>query len=612
MNLSRESVTESRHGEGFSEWTPGQRWSYRGRARRSHRWCDGGWAESGPAKNLERLRRRTGQRQVRTLTQITPANVSQLQLAWSYPTYDNVSYRFGPIVANDVAYVLARNNSLVALDATTGKEIWIHAELQGMAPRGINYWESPDGRDRRLIYQRNGFLEAIDARTGQSILTFGANGAVNLREGLGRDPKTIGQVQSPNPGKIFENLIILGSAPGEAYLSPPGDLRAFNVVTGALAWQFHNPPHPGEFGYETWPKDAWKYVGGTNTWGEISVDPVRGIAYFPIGSPTYDYYGADRHGANLFGTSLVALDARTGKRLWHFQMVHHDLWDYDNTAAPQLTTIRHNGQLVDVVAQAGKTGFLYVFNRVTGEPIWPIEERPVPKSDVPGEESWPTQPFPTNPPPFAKQSLNENEINQYILTPEERETWKTRIAAARKGQSVHPSRGWRGDGRHSRRAGRRQLGHDRGQSDRRHGVRVEHQRAVDLQAEYAGAGRKPRRGAGPGRRRQPGSDRTGRPDLRPDLPELPRPEPGGGGQLPLTRQHHHPAVSGGDSAGRGEWPPGDAAPSDADGRHGCAPCVPRQSRAGRLAGWGRRTRTGRRPDCRCTAGSGGGQGRAAW
>ena len=198
-------------------------------------------------------------------------------------------------------------------------------------------------------------------------------------------------------------------------------------------WQFHTVPHPGEFGYETWPKDAYKYVGGANTWGEISIDAERGIAYFPTGSPTYDFYGADRIGANLFGTSLVALDARTGKRLWHFQMVHHDLWDYDNTAAPQLTTIRHNGQMVDVVAQAGKTGFLYVFNRVTGEPIWPIEERPVPTSDVPGEQAWPTQPFPTTPPPFAKQSLTEDEINQYILTPENRAMWKDRIGKARNG-----------------------------------------------------------------------------------------------------------------------------------------------------------------------------------
>jgi quinoprotein glucose dehydrogenase len=368
-----------------------------------------------------------------TLTQITKANVSQLRPAWTYPTYDNSAYHFGPIVVDNVAYVVARDNSLVAIDATTGKEIWIHADLQGMAPRGINYWESQDRSDRRLLFQRNGFLEAIDAKTGKSILSFGKDGAVNLREGLGRDPATVRQIQSPNPGKVFENMLILGSAPGEGYLSPPGDFRAFDVRTGRLVWQFHTVPHPGEYGYDTWPKDAWKYVGGTNTWGEISIDPVRGIAYFPTGSPTYDYYGADRIGSNLFGTSLVALDARSGKRLWHFQMVHHDLWDYDNTAAPQLTTIRHNGQMVDVVAQAGKTGFLYVFNRVTGEPIWPIEERPVLKSDVPGEQTWPTQPYPTNPPPFAKQSLTESEINPYILTPEQRATWTDRIAKARKG-----------------------------------------------------------------------------------------------------------------------------------------------------------------------------------
>src|SRR5207247_1046725 len=173
-------------------------------------------------------------------------------------------------------------------------------------------------------------------------------------------------------------------------------------------------PHPGEYGYETWPSDAWKYVGGNNTWGEITVDEKRGIAYFPLGSPTYDLYGADRIGANLFGDCLLALDARTGKRLWHFQAVHHDLWDYDLVAAPKLLTVRHNGKTVDVVAQATKFGFLYVFNRVTGEPLWPIEERPVPKSDVPGEESWPTQPFPTNPPPFARQKFTVDDITPHV------------------------------------------------------------------------------------------------------------------------------------------------------------------------------------------------------
>ena len=365
------------------------------------------------------------------LNEITPANLDRLEVAWTYPTRDNVSYVFGPVVVDNMIYVLARNNALVALDATTGREIWVHENLSGMAPRGINYWESRDRRDRRLLYQRNNYLEAIDAMTGLPVLSFGDRGAVHLREGLGRDVATVGRVQSPNPGKVFENLILLGSAPGEQYLAAPGDLRAYDVITGKLVWQFHTVPHPGEYGYETWPPEAYKYVGGVNTWGEITVDPVRGIAYFPTGSPTYDYYGADRHGANLFGTSLIALDARTGKRLWHFQMVHHDLFDYDNTAAPQLTTIRHNGRTRDVVVQAGKTGFVYVFDRVTGEPIWPIEERPVPQSDVPGEQSWPTQPFPTNPPPFTPQTLSANDINPFILTPAERDEWRDRLGKAR-------------------------------------------------------------------------------------------------------------------------------------------------------------------------------------
>jgi quinoprotein glucose dehydrogenase len=366
-----------------------------------------------------------------TADQINKENVDRLTVAWTYPTRDAFSYVFNPLIVDNVMFVLARNSALVALEATTGKEIWVHENLQGIAPRGINYWESADRKDRRLLFQRTNYLEAIDAQTGKSILTFGTDGAVNLREGLDRDPVTIGRVQSGTPGKIFENLILLGSATGENYLATPGDVRAYDVVTGKQVWRFHTIPHPGEFGYETWPKDAWKYAGGTNTWGEITIDPERGIAYFPTGSPTYDYYGADRIGANLFGTSLRALDARTGKRLWHFQMVHHDLWDFDNCAAPQLTTIRKDGKTLDVVAQAGKTGFLYVFDRVTGEPVWPIEERPVPKSDMPGEQAWPTQPFPTAPPPFAWQRFTADDINPYVLTDAEREEWKKRITAAR-------------------------------------------------------------------------------------------------------------------------------------------------------------------------------------
>jgi quinoprotein glucose dehydrogenase len=284
---------------------------------------------------------------------------------------------------------------------------------------GINYWESKDRSERRLLYSNNNLLQAIDATTGKSIMTFGANGSVDLREGLGRDPARI-SVQSISPGRVFEDLIILGSATNQEYESAPGDVRAFDVRTGRLVWTFHTIPHEGEVGYDTWPKDAWKSVGGANNWAEMSVDRARGIVYVPTASPKYNFYGANRPGANLFGDCLLALDARTGKRIWHFQMVHHDIWDWDNATAPKLLTVRHNGQPVDVVAQAGKTGFLYVFNRVTGEPLWPIEERPVPRSDMPGEETWPTQPFPTAPPAFARQSFTEKDVSQFVTDPAER------------------------------------------------------------------------------------------------------------------------------------------------------------------------------------------------
>ena len=365
------------------------------------------------------------------LMQIDKSNVNQLEVAWFYPTGDSRSYVFNPIVVDNVMYVQARNSSLVALDAATGREIWVHENLTGMATRGIAYWESKDRRDRRLIFAINNYLQEIDARTGKSILTFGKKGLVDLRQGLGRDPKTIPRVQPEAPGRVFENLILLGSSTGEAYLSAPGDIRAYDVRSGKLVWTFHTIPRPGEEGYNTWPKDAWKYAGGTNTWGEITVDEKRGIAYFPTGSPTYDYYGADRIGSNLFGNCLLALDARTGKKLWHFQMVHHDLWDYDNNAAPQLITVRHDGKLIDAVAQSTKQGFLFVFDRITGKPLWPIEERPVPKSNMPGEQAWPTQPFPTAPPPYARQSMTADDVNPFILTAEERAAWKERISKMR-------------------------------------------------------------------------------------------------------------------------------------------------------------------------------------
>ena len=361
-------------------------------------------------------------------TQITAANVAKLQVAWTFPGGQT---DFNPIVARGVVYGRGPNSSFVALDAATGKQLWSHDGVEGFNSRGVNYWESADGQDRRLLFSTNNLLQEIDARTGVSIPSFGTNGRVDLRVGLDRDASAINQ-QSRTPGRVFENLIILGSATNEEYASAPGDIRAFDVRTGQLAWTFHTVPMTGEFGADTWPADARKTVGGANNWGEQSIDASRGIVYVPTGSPKYNFYGGNRHGDNLFGDCLIALDARTGKRLWHFQTIHHDIWDLDNNSAPQLTTIHRGGRAIDVVAEASKTGYLYVFDRVTGEPIWPIEERPVPQgTTVPGEALSPTQPFPTAPPPFSRQKFTADDLNPYILSPEEREAFRQRILKAR-------------------------------------------------------------------------------------------------------------------------------------------------------------------------------------
>lgn len=367
------------------------------------------------------------------LTQINQKNVTQLQPAFIYANNDKQVYKFNPIIVDNIMYVLAKNFSLVALNATTGKEIWIHANLRGIVQRGINFWESPDKKQKRFIITIGNTLQAIDANTGKSILTFGDNGSVDLKQGLDRDPSLFRTGSSTSPGHIYKNLILLGSAPGENLFSGPGHVRAYDVITGKLAWVFHTIPQPGEPGYETWEnKDAYKYVGAINTWGEISVDEKNGIAFFPLGSPTYDYDGADRPGSGLYGDCILALDARTGKHLWHFQTVHHDIWDYDLTAAPQLITVNHQGKRVEAVAVASKNGFLYVFNRITGKPLWPIEERPVPQSEMPDEKSWPTQPFPTVVPPFNRHIVTVEDMNPY-LSPEQKEKWTTRLLAAKSG-----------------------------------------------------------------------------------------------------------------------------------------------------------------------------------
>jgi len=364
--------------------------------------------------------------------QIDKSNVSRLEMAWFYPY---AAPTFTPVYDDGVLYGLGRNaSSLVALDAATGKELWVHEGLNGITSKGINYWQSADGKDRRLIFAVDSFLQEIDARTGKSIMSFGENGIVDMRIGLPRAEGTSVRAMPASPGRIWRNIMIFGGQSGEATMTPPGDIRAYDVLTGQLLWQFHVIPRPGEFGYETNPPDGYKYLGGANNWGEMSIDEARGIVYLPTGSATADFYGGDRHGQNLFANCILALDVRTGKRLWHFQTGHHDLWDYDNVSAPQLVTVTHNGKKVDVVAHAGKTGFLYVFDRVTGTPLWPIEERPVEASQVPFEKSWPTQPFPTKPPAFARQSFTEDDVNPLLLTPEEYEATKERVRKAKNGK----------------------------------------------------------------------------------------------------------------------------------------------------------------------------------
>jgi quinoprotein glucose dehydrogenase len=269
--------------------------------------------------------------QYSALKHINKSNVQQLEVAWTYPTGEATIHRFGPLVVDRVMYVLSGSRALVALDAATGQELWTRHHEGRVGDRGISYWESADRSDRRLLYINEGLLTAIDARTGNTIASFGNNGQVDLKVGLHRDLTNMRPLQTGNPGRVFENLIItsLPAEGGLRYRSNPGDVRAYDVRTGELKWTFHSVPESGEFGADTWPDSALADGSGVHNWSESTLDERRGIIYVPFGTARFDFYGGNRHGANLFANSLVALDARTGKRLWHFQTIHHDVWDYD-------------------------------------------------------------------------------------------------------------------------------------------------------------------------------------------------------------------------------------------------------------------------------------------
>jgi quinoprotein glucose dehydrogenase len=344
-----------------------------------------------------------------TLREINRDNVHRLSVAWSYDTgdaYPDSELQCNPIIVEGVLYATTPKQRLIALDAATGKLRWSFDPNRGqkvsgkLRNRGLNYWQ--EGNDRRVFYGAQQYLYAVDAATGRPVAGFGNAGRVDLREGLGRDPK-LQTVSATSPGVVYRDLLILGSAVGEDLPASPGDIRAYDVRTGKIRWSFHTIPHPGEFGYETWPKDAWTYSGGANSWPGLSLDEKRGLVFVPTGSAAFDFYGANRLGDNLFADCVLALNAETGERVWHFQGVKHDVWDRDFPAAPSLVTVRRDGRLVEAVAQITKSGFVFVFDRETGQPLFPIEYRKVPPSDVDGEVLAETQPFPLQPPPFARQ-----------------------------------------------------------------------------------------------------------------------------------------------------------------------------------------------------------------
>lgn len=348
------------------------------------------------------------------LRQITPGNVTRLQVVWTYETGVG-GLQTTPLFRDGRLYVVTPDQQVVALDPASGAEIWkFSANGRGQQPvRGLSYWQS--GSERRLFSALGSRLVAIDPDSGKPITGFGTDGAVDLRENLGRDPATMATFLT-SPAIVFGNLAIVGFRTSEARPAAPGTIRAYDVRTGRLRWSFNTVPQPGEAGYETWPAEAWKDTGGANAWAGMALDEKRGIVYVPTGSAVDDFYGADRKGDNLFANSLLALDARTGKRIWHFQAVHHDLWDRDLSSPPALVTLSHKGRRIDAVVQPSKQGFLYVLDRVTGKPVFPITERPVPPSDVPGEVASPTQPFVTTPAPFARQRLTADMLTQ--RTPE--------------------------------------------------------------------------------------------------------------------------------------------------------------------------------------------------
>ncbi len=373
------------------------------------------------------------------LTQINKSNVIRLRAAWEWTTGERPRPQYGndsgptpfeatPLMIGGLLYVPTPFGGVVALDAATGEEHWNYNSpahtwqtqyppASWMKQRGLAAWT--DGQRTRIFFPSAGRLIALDAETGRPIAGFGSEGIADLTENLAWELQDKRHYFNTSPPVVYKDLIILGSAIPDSFVypqNPPGDIQAFDVRTGDFVWSFHTVPQPGEFGNETWEDESWSRTGHANAWPPMTLDEERGLLYIPLTSPGNDYYGGDRKGDNLFSGSLVCLDANTGERKWHFQAVHHDVWDYDGVMTPSLLTIRVDGRTIDAVAAVSKTGYTYVFDRVTGQPVWPIEERPVPQTDITGEQTAPTQPFPTKPPPFVSPGFTRDDVVDF--TPE--------------------------------------------------------------------------------------------------------------------------------------------------------------------------------------------------
>ncbi len=363
-----------------------------------------------------------------TLRQINTRNVHRLQPAWTYrcpePPRPGGTIECNPLIIGGVLYLTTPGLKVVALDAATGRQRWLFdpatdggAGGGGGVSRGLTWWS--EGTERRLFSAYGNYLFALDPATGRPVTNFADAGRLDLRTGLDRELLRQG-VGLTTPAIAYRDLLILGSRVDDSPAAKaPGHIRAYDVRTGQRRWIFHTIPQPGEAGYETWPPESWRTAAACNAWGGVTLDPERGLVFAGTGSAAYDHYGADRPGMNLFGNCVLALDANTGALRWHFQVVHHDLWDYDLPCPPVLVTVRHGGRRIDAAAQATKTGHVFLFDRATGQPLFPIEERPVPPSDLPGEVAWPTQPFPLRPPPIAQQGFTPADVTD--LNPAARE-----------------------------------------------------------------------------------------------------------------------------------------------------------------------------------------------